>query len=141
MNGFSTHAGRLAAWLAVFCVPAISQGHDTWVQASARAVSPEDVVHVSLMLGNHGNHHRDFTLAGKLSSLDDATVEVISPEGQRTDLIPSVIDLGYAPTEGYYAARYIPGVEGLHVVSHTLDTLHRTTRAVKSAKTYFLASE
>ena len=141
MNGFSTHAGRLAAWLAVFCVPTISQGHDTWVQASARAVSPADVVHVSLMLGNHGNHHRDFTLAGKLSSLDDATVEVISPEGQRTDLIPSVIDLGYAPTEGYYAARYIPGVEGLHVVSHTLDTLHRTTRAVKSATTYFLASE
>ena len=74
INGFSTHAGRLAAWLAVFCVPTISQGHDTWVQASARAVSPEDVVHVSLMLGNHGNHHRDFTLAGKLSSLDDATV-------------------------------------------------------------------
>ena len=122
-------------------VATTTYAHDTWVQSSASLVRPGDHVHVSLGLGNHGNNHRDFKFASKLGSLEHATIEVIASNGQRTDLIPTVIDLGYAPKEGFYSARHVVGEEGLHTVAHTLDTLHRTTRAIKSGKSFFLASE
>lgn len=131
----------VAIGLIAFSITAMTYAHDTWVQSSASLVRPGDLVHISLGLGNHGNNHRDFKFASKLGSLEHATIEVIAPNGQRTDLIPAVIDLGYAPKEGFYSARHVVGGEGLHTVAHTLDTLHRTTRAIKSGKTFFVASE
>lgn len=133
---FSVALGMILSSVAV-----VATAHDTWVQSSAPLVRPGDLVHVSLGLGNHGNNHRDFRFAGKLSSLEHATIEVIAPDGRRTDLIPSVIDLGYAPKEGFYSARHIVAEQGLHTVAHTLDTLHHTTRAIKSGKTHFLVAE
>lgn len=131
----------VAIGLIIASVTSMTHAHDTWVQSSAAMVRPGDLVHVSLGLGNHGNNHRDFKFAGKLGSLEHATIEVIAPDGRRTDVIPAVVDLGYAPKEGFYSARHVVGEEGLHTVAHTLDTLHRTTRAIKSGKTFFLASE
>lgn len=114
--------------------------HDTWVQTNTNVVRVGDVVHVDLMLGNHGNDHRDFKLASKIT-LDPCTLAVIAPGGRSYDLKPSVVDTGYAPKEGYWSARFVPGEQGLHMVAHTLDTLHRTTRAIKSGKTFFVASQ
>ncbi len=114
--------------------------HDTWVQTNTNVVRVGDVVHVDLMLGNHGNDHRDFKLASKIT-LDPCTLAVHAPGGETYDLKPNVIDTGYAPKEGYWSARFLPGDQGLHIVAHTLDTLHRTTRAIKSGKTFFVASE
>lgn len=118
-----------------------ARAHDTWVQSSGRLVSTGDVVHVDLFLGNHGNDHRDFRLAGKLVSLDGATLEVIGPDGRRTDLVPGAIDVGSAPREGYWSSRFLPGRPGLHVVSHTRVGTHLRKRGVKSGKAYFLAAE
>ena len=51
--------------LAGFLLLATAAGaHDTWVQTNANVVRAGDAVHVQLMLGNHGNDHRDFKLAG-----------------------------------------------------------------------------
>jgi 5-carboxymethyl-2-hydroxymuconate isomerase len=58
--------------------------HDTWVQTANNSVRPNDVVHVDFCLGNHGNDHRDFKLASKLSSMEGAVIEVRSPSGKRT---------------------------------------------------------
>lgn len=115
--------------------------HDTWVQTGSSLVRMEDVVHVDFMLGNHGNEHRDYKLASKLSSLEGVTLNVLAPSGKSIDLRPGLADLGYAPKEGFYSARFIVAEEGLHSVVHTLDKLHGTTRAVKSAKTYFLSAK
>lgn len=115
--------------------------HDTWVQTATNCARPNDVVHVDFCLGNHGNGHRDFKLASKLSSTEGAAIEVRSPAGKKTDLIPALVDLGYAPKEGYYSGRFSPAEEGLHCIVHTLDKLHRTTRALKSCKAYFLVAE
>jgi uncharacterized GH25 family protein len=114
--------------------------HDTWVQTNTNVVRGGDVVHVDLMLGNHGNEHRDFKLASKIT-LDPCTLAVVAPGGKSYDLKPNVVDTGYAPKEGYWSARFVPGDQGLHMVAHTLDTLHRTTRAIKSGKTFFVASQ
>lgn len=114
--------------------------HDTWVQVSSNLVRPDDLVHVDLFLGNHGNDHRDFKIAGKLSSLEAVTLAVVGPGGRRTDLVPDLVDLGYAPKEGFWSGRYIAATEGLHCVAHTRDGIRHESRGLKSAKAYFLVS-
>ncbi|HBB74584.1 MAG TPA: DUF4198 domain-containing protein, partial [Planctomycetaceae bacterium] len=49
------HAGRLAVLVTVIGGPIAARAHDTWLEASQRLVRPDDVVHVGLFLGNHGN--------------------------------------------------------------------------------------
>ena len=115
--------------------------HDTWVQVSSNLVRPDDVVHVDLFLGNHGNDHRDFKIAGKLGSLEGCTLAVIAPGNKRTDLVPALVDLGYAPKEGFWSGRFVAAEEGLHCVAHTRDGIRHSSRGLKSAKGYFLVSE
>ena len=119
----------------------IASAHDTWVQTNTAVVRTGDAVYVDLMLGNHGNDHRDFKQAGK-PSLDGSTVEVTGPDGKATDLKPSLADLGYAPKEGYWQARFEPAKPGLYVVAQTSTTVasYAPERVIRSAKTFFLAS-
>lgn len=119
--------------------PLIARAHDTWVETNTSIVRTGDVVHVDLKLGNHGNEHRDFKLASKIS-LDKCQLSVIGPDGKAVDLKHALVDTGYAPKEGYWTGRFVTTTPGLHTVSHTLDTLHGTTRAIKSGKTHFMAS-
>lgn len=126
--------------LAVALLPTLTMAHDTWVETNNNVVRTGDAVHVDLKLGNHGNGHRDFKLASKIT-LEPCTLAVIAPNGKSYDLKPDVIDTGYAPKEGYWSSRFTTGEPGLYTVVHTLDTLHKTTRAIKSAKTYFVASD
>lgn len=130
----------IAFVLSLVCC-SFTQAHDTWVQTGSPLVRTDDVVHVDFMLGNQGNEHRDYKLASKLSSLEGAKLDVIAPSGKSTDLRTGLADLGYAPKEGFYSSRFIVAEEGLHTVVHTLDKLHGTTRAVKSAKSYFLSAK
>ena len=113
--------------------------HDTWVQTNTNVVRVGDGVHIDLMLGNHGNEHRDFKLAGKVA-LEQCTLEVIGPDGKKYDIKERAIDTGYEPKDGFWSAKFITGTAGLHTVSHTVDSLFRTKRSIKSAKTYFVAS-
>lgn len=119
-----------------------AKAHDTWVQANSNLIRVGDVAHVDLMLGNHGNDHRDFKLAGKID-LEACKLEAISPAGKSYDLKSRVTDMGSAPKEGFWSARFVPGEAGLHVVSHQLDKIvnhGKPIRAMKSAKFYFVAS-
>jgi uncharacterized GH25 family protein len=119
-------------------------GHDTWVQPNTNLVRTGDVVHIDLMLGNHGNDHRDFKLASKLSPELIQTFEVVGPDGKPHDLKPGLADLGYAPKEGFYSARFVPARPGLYVAAQTLDKVMakgRAVRAYRSAKTCFVASD
>lgn len=126
----------------VLCLHAASAclAHDTWVQTNTNIVRVGDVVHIDLMLGNHGNEHRDFKLASKIS-LEQATLEVVAPDGKTYDIKPQLIDTGYTPKEGFWSGRFIPGEAGLHIVSHTLVSQHGSTRGIKSGKTFFVVSE
>ncbi|TVQ00648.1 MAG: DUF4198 domain-containing protein [Planctomycetaceae bacterium] len=117
-----------------------AHGHDTWVEVNTSEVRPGNLVHVDLKLGNHGNDHRDFKLHS-LITLDHASLSVVDPGGSETDLIPDLRPTAYEPKQGYWTGRFHPKKPGLHAVAHQLDLLHGTTRAVKSAKTYFLVGE
>lgn len=128
----------LALTIAIFFTAPLFS-HDTWVQTNTHLVRVGDVVHVDLMLGNHGNDHRDFKIASKIG-LDRCTLSVIAPTGQAYDLKPNLIDTGYAPKEGYWTARFVNAAPGLYTVAHTLESAHGTTRTIKSGKTFFVAS-
>ena len=128
----------------LFLLPAsTAAAHDTWVETNTSVVRTGDAVYVDLKLGNHGNEHRDFKLASKID-LADCTLEVITPDGDSYDLLPSLVDVGYAPKEGYYTGKYVAAAEGVYAVAHALDTVvnhGRPVRSVKSGKTYFLAGK
>lgn len=130
----------LATVWAVICSAGIVSAHDTWVETNTSVVRQGDLVHVDLKLGNHGNQHRDFKLASKIT-LAPCEILVVPPGGTAFDLKPSLEDLGFGPKEGYWSGAYITHKEGLHTVVHNLDTLHGTTRAVKSSKAFFVAAK
>lgn len=129
--------------LSAICASSLSSSicfaHDTWVQTNTNLVRSGDMVLVDLMLGNHGNEHRDFKLASKIA-LEPSTLHIFSPDGKQYDLKDRLVDTGYAPKEGYWSAKFVTDQPGLYMAVHTLDTLHRTTRAIKSAKTFFVVS-
>ena len=129
------------ALMSAVCWPVAAMAHDTWLEASPRLVQPDDVVHIGLFLGNHGNDHRDFKIAGKVGSLDEVQVEVIGPDGRKTDLRPDMADLGYAPKEGFWSGRFVPVAEGLHCVGHFRQGVRHGALGFKGGKTFFLAAE
>jgi uncharacterized GH25 family protein len=137
--------------LSLFCVLACATlatrapAHDTWVQTNTNLLRTGDAIHIDLMLGNHGNDHRDFKLASKLAAESIGALEVLAPENKRYDLKPDLVDLGYAPKEGFYSARFVPARAGLYTVAQTADQIvtHGVgpIRSYRSAKTYFVVSD
>jgi uncharacterized GH25 family protein len=122
-------------------MPATASAHDAWVQVNTNLVRGGDVVHVDLLLGNHGNGHRDFKQAGKLPA-EGNDLSVIDPDGKRFDVRDRLIDTGYAPQEGYWTTRFEPTKPGLYVVAHRSDRVmsYAPERSIKGAKTYFVVS-
>lgn len=131
---------RYLASLSVVLMAATASAHDTWIQTNTNLVRPGDVVHIDLMLGNHGNDHRDFKLASKVTTAS-GKLEVISPAGKKYDLLPELVDLGYAPKEGFWTTRFKPAETGLHMIAHSGVGGHGTTRSIKSGKAMFVATK
>jgi uncharacterized GH25 family protein len=134
---------RLTALLCVVASASWASAHDTWVETNTNLIRTGDAVYIDLRLGNHGNEHRDFKLAGKID-LDSCTLDIHSPDGSRLDLKHELIDTGYAPDEGDWSGRFTATKSGLYLVSHTLDKVvnhGRPVRAVKSGKTCFVVSD
>ncbi|MGQ0635453.1 MAG: DUF4198 domain-containing protein [Planctomycetaceae bacterium] len=123
------------------CVPAFA--HDTWVQTNVSVIRAGDAVHVDLMLGNHGNDHRDFKLASKVG-LDGCRLRVHDPKERAYDLLDRLVDTGYTPKEGFWSAKFAATAPGLYVVEHSADRVvnhGRPVRSIRSAKTYFVVSQ
>jgi uncharacterized GH25 family protein len=131
----------LFAFALLLAAAGLGAAHDTWVQTNTNVVRVGDNIHIDLMLGNHGNGHRDFKLASKID-LQGSTLEVIAPDGKRYDLKDQLVDTGYTPKEGFWTVRFAAAQPGLYLVAHTSDKVvsYAPTRSVKSAKTYFVVS-
>jgi uncharacterized GH25 family protein len=116
-------------------------GHDTWLQTNTAVVRTGEVVYIEFLLGNHGNGHRDFKIAGK-PSLETSRLVLVAPDGSSADFKPALVDRGYTPKDGYWAARYAPRQPGLYLVAQTGDQVvtYAPERVVRSAKVFFLAA-
>jgi uncharacterized GH25 family protein len=129
----------------IFCVLLVAApafAHDTWLETNTNVIRPGDAIYIDLKLGNHGNDHRDFKLASKVD-LESVTLDVIDPNGKFYSVKDRLVDLGYAPTEGYWRAKFTPMKSGIYVVAQKTDKIMhhgRPTRGIKSAKTCFLVS-
>lgn len=137
------HLLKTFAAAAIVAMSAVyAHGHDTWVQTNTQIVRTGDAVHVDLMLGNHGNDHRDFKIAGK-TTLGGTTLTVINPAGETHDLRPGLIDLGYTDKEGHWSVPVVTSKPGLYLIAHTSDKVvtYAPKRSVKSAKAFFVASD
>jgi uncharacterized GH25 family protein len=120
-----------------------ARAHDTWLQTNTAIVRTGDAVHIDLMLGNHGNDHRDFKIAGKLAADSIGSWQVTAPDGKHYDLKPDAIDLGYAPKEGFHSAKFATNAPGVYVASQSSDSVvnhGKPVRSVRSAKVFFQAS-
>jgi uncharacterized GH25 family protein len=134
---------RLFFLLPLTLSPLASFAHDTWVQTNVSVVRTGNGVFVDLMLGNHGNDHRDFKLASKVS-LDNTILQIHSPNGSRYDLRDRLIDVGYTPKEGFWSGKFVPAEPGMYLVEHFRDAVvnhGKPTRSIKSGKTCFVVSE
>lgn len=132
------------ALAAILPLGGVLHAHDTWVQTNTNLIRTGDAVHIDLMLGNHGNEHRDFKLASKLSADMIQKLDVIAPDGKKYDLKSDLADLGYAPKEGFHSAKFSTAKAGLYVVAHTSDKVvnhGKPVRSYRSAKAYFFASD
>ena len=119
------------------------KAHDTWVQTNTNVIRAGDSVHVDLMLGNHGNDHRDFKLASK-TSLTNASLKIHGPDKKTFDVRDRLVDVGYTPKEGFWTTKFAATEPGLYLVDHTVDAIvnHGTpTRSVKSGKTFFVVTK
>jgi uncharacterized GH25 family protein len=117
--------------------------HDTWVQTNTNLIRSGDAVHVDLMLGNHGNDHRDFKLASK-TGLEGATLKVHDPKDRVYDVREQLGDTGYTPKEGFWTAKFAATAPGLYLVEHSVDKIvnhGKPVRSIKSAKTFFVVSK
>jgi len=130
--------------LFVLLAAGFAPAHDTWVQTNTNIVRTGDAVHIDLMLGNHGNDHRDFKLASKVSEESIGTFAVRAPDGKTYDLKPDAHDLGYAPKDGFHSAKFVTGKPGLYVAYQSSDGIvnhGKPVRSVRSSKAFFLASD
>jgi uncharacterized GH25 family protein len=128
--------------IALLVVSASARAHDTWLETNTNLIRTGAAVYIDLRLGNHGNEHRDFKLAGKIV-LDKATLEIIAPDDSRIDLKPDLIDVGYTPKEGYWTGKFVAVRPGLYTAAHTLDSVvnhGRPVRSIRSAKVCFVVS-
>ena len=132
---------KLHTLAALLLIGAPVLAHDTWVETNTNVYRVGDVAHVDLKLGNHGNDHRDFKLAA-LTPLESTQIEIVAPDNRKYDLKPNLVGTAMAPKEGYWAGDFTNNAPGLYCVHQSFDAVmsYAPERAVKSAKTFFLAS-
>ncbi len=124
------------------------KAHDPWVQTNTNLIRTGDVIHIDLILGNHGNEHRDFKIASKIGLEGVQSIGVFGPNSGRKgaphDLKPDLVDLGLAPKEGFHSARFVPVKPGIYEVFQTMDRIvqhGKPVHAIKTAKAYFGVSD
>lgn len=133
----------LLGMAAVLGMAAAAQAHDTWVQTNTNLIRSGDAVYIDLMLGNHGNEHRDFKLASK-TTLDGAVLKIHAPNGKAFDLKDRLSDIGYTPKEGFWSGRFAATDPGLYLVEHARDSIvnhGKPARSIRSGKTFFVVSK
>lgn len=117
-------------------------GHDTWLQTPASIVRVGEPSHVDILLGNHGNDHRDFKIAGKVKAEEIATLTLTQPDGKDVDLKPAIVDLGLSVKDGWLQAGLTLDRPGLYAITLTSDKVvdYAPKRSIKTAKAFVLAS-
>ncbi len=115
------------------------KAHDSWVQLNMTRAAVGVPVYADLMLGNHGNDHRDFKLASKIP-LEGSTLQLIPERGRSVNLKRGLFDNGLTKSDGFWSARVLPPrANTAYCIAHRYDAIvhYAPKRALKSGKAYF----
>ncbi|TWU58330.1 DUF4198 domain-containing protein [Rubripirellula reticaptiva] len=129
--------------LVLVTVCTTASAHDLWLQTNTPVVRTGEYINIDACLGNHGNHHRDFKLAGRID-LDWVSVDHIAPDGTKTDIRSQLYTTASAEKEGCWRTRIDATQPGVHCVVESLDRVMnhgKSVRGIRTAKTYFLVSD
>jgi uncharacterized GH25 family protein len=131
----------VAALVALMTFVPLAQAHDTWVQTNTNLIRVGDAVHIDLVLGNHGNEHRDFKVAGKVDP-QSTSLDVVLPDGKVVDVKDRLRDVGYAPAEGFWTTQFVAAAPGMYLVAQLSDQVlsYGPVRGIKGGKTCFVVS-
>lgn len=115
--------------------------HDIWIEVGTPIIREGDTVKTDLLLGNHGNNHRDFKQSGKVDP-KNICCDLIAPDGTKCGFTADLIDTSSDPKEGCWTTQLKGGSQGLYMVVVTSDQIvkYAPTRSIKCAKTYFLVT-
>ena len=116
--------------LFVMLTTSTGSAHDVWVNTHTPIVRTGENVYIDLRLGNHGNHHRDFKLAGRIT-LDWVSLDHIAPGGQRTDIKGKMFATASAEKEGYWTTPLAVHQPGVHCVVETLDRVMNHGKSIR----------
>ena len=132
---------RLLLGLAL-AAPALAGAHDIWIEPSASLVRPGGVFSLSLVLGNHGNAHRDFLPMGKVP-VGKQSLFLVGADGRAGDMTATLLDSAPGSKEGMWTGRFGGGVPGLLVAHSAFDAVmsYAPVRDVKSAKAFVMVSD
>ncbi|MGB7329046.1 MAG: DUF4198 domain-containing protein [Rubripirellula sp.] len=134
---------KIMSLFVLLTVGATASAHDLWLQTNTAVVRTGEYVSVDACLGNHGNHHRDFKLAGRID-LDWVSVDHIAPDGTKTDIRSQMYATASGEKEGCWTTRITASQPGVHCVAESLDRVMnhgKSVRGIRTAKTYFLVSD
>lgn len=122
----------------VLALASLGHAHDIWVESGQAMFRTGSYVNLSLMLGNHGNHHRDFRLAAKVLA-GKQNLMLRLPSGRQLDLTPNLIDNGYEPKEGFWSTGFVAEEKGVYLAVSNFDSVmsYAPVRDIKCAKAYF----
>ncbi len=133
-------ARRVRGLVLILGLALVSQAvaHDIWIETTETMVKPEQRLDLFLKVGNHGNHHRDFAVIGKLRK-GQQNVSVLNPDGKSVDLTSGLAERGGESNESSLAISYVAKSVGVYQAMSTFDQVmsYAPVRDIKCAKTYF----
>ncbi len=111
--------------------------HDIWIETDKAVYQSNQSVNLSLMLGNHGNHHRDYKLASYVKP-GQATFDVYPNQTASVDYIKN-LRLTSVGNDKFWQFNANFQRAGQYAAASTFDQVmtYAPVRDIKSAKAYF----
>jgi uncharacterized GH25 family protein len=116
-----------------------AQAHDIWIEASQAVCNVGQTIKLSLMLGNHGNNHRDFALRDRLPAGKQELL-LLTPDQAQIDLTKSLTETVLEPKKSYWSTDFTASKPGAYQLVSKFDQVmsYAPVRDIKCAKSFFL---
>ncbi|MBS1719058.1 MAG: DUF4198 domain-containing protein [Armatimonadetes bacterium] len=119
-----------------------AKAHDIWIEASSAVCKVGQEMKLSLMLGNHGNHHRDFALRDRIPAGRQQLL-VLSPDGSRNDLTSKLQETMLESKTSYWSTGFAASKAGGYQLVSTFDQVmsYAPVRDIKCAKSFLFVKD
>lgn len=137
-----SNRNRVLGSVALATLVAGAGAHDIWIETLQTVVKVGQPVRVALLVGNHGNKHRDFKLASKLSPTM-RKLEIFEGAGAGKEITDLLQDQGLEAKEGYWSFQWKPTKPGSYMIATSFDQVmsFAPVRDIKSGKKFLRVAQ